>query len=181
MSEQADALHALIQEGEQAFMDGELDLAILTFDRIRELRPDEPQSHRDLALALAHLFPGIVPLPPSGVFLIRHLPVARSLVEHADEGLVGEDVDRLVLEGEGQRPGVTLPVGSIRVEPEEGLGLVAPARTGGDGCAALATGVPEPSHAWRQGRDELVVHAACSVRSRRVCLSSGERRLKYSE
>jgi tetratricopeptide (TPR) repeat protein len=32
---------------------GELDLAILTFERIRELRPDEPQSHRDLALALA--------------------------------------------------------------------------------------------------------------------------------
>ena len=31
----------------------ELDLAILTFERILELRPDEPQSHRDLALALA--------------------------------------------------------------------------------------------------------------------------------
>ncbi|MCO4770565.1 MAG: DUF2135 domain-containing protein [Deltaproteobacteria bacterium] len=32
---------------------GELDLAITTFERIAELRPDEPQSHRDLALALA--------------------------------------------------------------------------------------------------------------------------------
>ena len=32
---------------------GELDLAIVTFERIAELRPDEPQSHRDLALALA--------------------------------------------------------------------------------------------------------------------------------
>jgi Ca-activated chloride channel family protein len=31
----------------------ELDLAILTFERIRELRAEEPQSHRDLALALA--------------------------------------------------------------------------------------------------------------------------------
>lgn len=31
----------------------ELDLAIVTFERIVELRPDEPQSHRDLALALA--------------------------------------------------------------------------------------------------------------------------------
>jgi hypothetical protein len=31
----------------------ELDLAILTFERVRELRPEEPQSHRDLALALA--------------------------------------------------------------------------------------------------------------------------------
>jgi len=30
-----------------------LDLAILTFERVAELRPDEPQSHRDLALALA--------------------------------------------------------------------------------------------------------------------------------
>lgn len=32
---------------------GELDLAIVTFERIVELRPDEPQSHRDLALALS--------------------------------------------------------------------------------------------------------------------------------
>ena len=31
----------------------ELDLAVLTFERVAELRPDEPQSHRDLALALA--------------------------------------------------------------------------------------------------------------------------------
>ena len=31
----------------------ELDLAILTFERIRDLRPEEPQSHRDLGLALA--------------------------------------------------------------------------------------------------------------------------------
>ena len=31
----------------------DLDLAIVTFERIVELRPDEPQSHRDLALALA--------------------------------------------------------------------------------------------------------------------------------
>lgn len=32
---------------------GELDLAIQTFERIAELRRDEPQSHRDLALALS--------------------------------------------------------------------------------------------------------------------------------
>jgi len=32
---------------------GELDLAIVTFERILELRPEEPQSHRDLALALS--------------------------------------------------------------------------------------------------------------------------------
>mgnify|MGYP002630837695 CR=1 FL=1 len=31
----------------------ELDLAVLTFERVAELRPDEPQSHRDLALALS--------------------------------------------------------------------------------------------------------------------------------
>jgi Ca-activated chloride channel family protein len=31
----------------------EFDLSILTFERVRDLRPDEPQSHRDLALALA--------------------------------------------------------------------------------------------------------------------------------
>jgi len=31
----------------------EFDLAILTFERVAELRPDEPQSHRDLALALS--------------------------------------------------------------------------------------------------------------------------------
>ncbi|NQT36653.1 MAG: DUF2135 domain-containing protein [Planctomycetes bacterium] len=32
---------------------GELDLAILTFEEVRRLRPEEPQSHRDLALVLA--------------------------------------------------------------------------------------------------------------------------------
>lgn len=32
---------------------GELDLAISTYERVLELRPDEPQSHRDLALAFA--------------------------------------------------------------------------------------------------------------------------------
>ena len=32
---------------------GELDLAIAIFERVRRLREDEPQSHRDLALALA--------------------------------------------------------------------------------------------------------------------------------
>ncbi len=32
---------------------GELDLAIATYQRVLELRPDEPQSHRDLALAFA--------------------------------------------------------------------------------------------------------------------------------
>jgi tetratricopeptide (TPR) repeat protein len=33
---------------------GELDLAVQTFERVLELRPEEPQSYRDLALTLAH-------------------------------------------------------------------------------------------------------------------------------
>ena len=51
---------------------GELDLAVQTFDRVLELRPEEPQSYRDLALTLArraeriatstvHTIPAITP------------------------------------------------------------------------------------------------------------------------
>ena len=32
---------------------GQLDLSILVFEEVRRLRPEEPQSHRDLALVLA--------------------------------------------------------------------------------------------------------------------------------
>ena len=32
---------------------GQLDLAVQTFEQVLDLRPEEPQSYRDLALALA--------------------------------------------------------------------------------------------------------------------------------
>lgn len=46
----------------------ELDLAISTFERVAELRPDEPQSHRDLALALAARADGRRGDDPNGAF-----------------------------------------------------------------------------------------------------------------
>jgi hypothetical protein len=38
--------------GHRLLQIGQLDLAVLTFEQVRELRPEEPQSYRDLALAL---------------------------------------------------------------------------------------------------------------------------------
>ncbi len=52
MSEQADALHALIQEGEQAFMDGELDLAEARFREVLAADGGHETALNDLAVLL---------------------------------------------------------------------------------------------------------------------------------
>lgn len=47
---------------------GELDLAVQTFERVLELRPEEPQSHRDLALTLVRRANAAIPCVTTPAF-----------------------------------------------------------------------------------------------------------------